>query len=169
MALDETTREWIATLDMHPVADDWAIQMTLSTVPMSHWFYKRNKLRPEDVRLELVAPGWGHWRVELERHDRQYLAQWRTAGDFRVVAKQLRYRKLVQWPSLPDIGAFPALVAQIEAALNIQFIRHVNVEARDIPLAPKRFDDQKLCEWLAPCADSWGRTMRDAGEDSENN
>ena len=101
MQSDVITSQWAAGLGMQPSADGWTIEITLSTVPMSHWFYKRNKLRPEDVKLSLTAPGWGHWVAQLDRHDRLYQVQWRQGNDLRVESEQLRFRKLLKWPAMP--------------------------------------------------------------------
>jgi hypothetical protein len=173
MQPDADTRRWIDSLGMQPTHDGWTIQFQLSTVPMSHWFFKRNKLRPQDVSLTLTAPSWGHWSVDLRRHDGAYLVQWKQGLDIIVEAAELRYRRLTPWPALDGLAGFPALVAAIEAVLGIRFIRHANVGARWIALDARRFDDARLRAWLAPCADTWDRTMRDApdagGADEDEN
>ena len=69
--------------------------------------YKRNKLQPDSLKLKLIVPTSGLWRVDLERHDQPFLAQWRPGDDLRIESKQLRYRKHVEWPSLAGIMYFP--------------------------------------------------------------
>lgn len=154
---------FVASLGMQPSTDGWTLEFTLSTVPMSYWFYQRNRLQPGDVKLSLTIPSWGLWVVNLLRHDREYHVQWRAKIDVQIEAQQIKYRKLLKWPELPNVEGFPSLVKEIETVLGIQFIPHVDVGARYINLSAGKFDDEKLSGWLAPCADSWGRFMKDSG------
>ena len=162
MNIDQTTLAWLAKLGLQPHGQTWSIAIKLSTVPMSYWFVSRNKLTPGAVKLTLLAPCHGLSSAQLERHDRTYVVQWNHGVAPVVNADQLKYRKLLRWPALPDLDSFPLLVGQVEAVLGISFIRYADVAARGIRLDRRRIDEQKLRGWLAPCADEWGRYMRDA-------
>jgi hypothetical protein len=39
----------------------------LTNEPPEHWFYKRNKLRPESLKLDLHIPSNGNWLVKAAR------------------------------------------------------------------------------------------------------
>ena len=153
--VDRRMDPWLEPKGLSASGDDWTIHFTLSNVPTENWFYKRNRLRPEDLKLTLDVPQWGLWRLQLERHDRLFVAQWRPAGFF-VDSQQLRYRKLIQWPTLAELDDFPLIVDRIAAALDVDFLRHVNVGARYIGLENAVSGGSRLSSWLAPCADSLG-------------
>ena len=108
---------WFAQFDMGDMPQGSTFSIVLSNDPIEHWFYKRKKLRPESLKLELIVPSWGHWRLQLERHEPLYLAQWRPNDDLRIESQQLRYRKLVKWPRLASLAAFPQVVEQLERIL----------------------------------------------------
>ncbi|MFW2056667.1 hypothetical protein F4U02_10920 [Acinetobacter haemolyticus] len=146
--------EWISKLGLTELPMNWVISITLSTVPIEHLFYKRNKLKPESIKLRLSVPEYG-----LYRHDDLFQAQWRPNSDFRVQSQQLKYQRFVEWPRLHSLSEFPRLVADIEKCLSIRFLRHVDIGARllDSEMLSR---NKSIFEWLAPCADTIGHTMQ---------
>lgn len=50
---------WFASLDVAEVSYS-VCSIDLSNEPPEHWFYKRNKLRPESLKLELRIPSNGN-------------------------------------------------------------------------------------------------------------
>jgi hypothetical protein len=135
--------------------DHSVISITLSNEPVEHWFYTRNKLRPESLKLQLTVSTSGLWRVDLERHDKLFLAQWRPGDDLRIESQQLRYRKLVEWPRLASIMDFAQLIGSLERSLQVNFLPHADISARLLePEALAR--NPQLRQWLAPCAGSLG-------------
>ncbi|WP_175650750.1 hypothetical protein [Pseudomonas sp. Marseille-P9899] len=147
--------QWFALFDLGALPHDSTFSFVLSNDPIEHWFYKRNKLRPESLKLELLVPCTGHWRVQLERNDNLYLAQWRPNDDLRIDSEQLRYRKLVKWPRLASLMDFPQLIEQLEKSLDVRFLPHANIGARGVE--PETLaSNPHLRRWLAPCAQSFG-------------
>jgi hypothetical protein len=146
--------EWFASLGIEEVSYS-VCGIVLTNEPPEHWFYKRNKLRPESLKLELRIPSNGNWLVDLSRHDQLFNVQWRPDDDLRIQSAQLRYRKLVKWPRLACLMDFPQLVGQLETCLEINFLRHANFGARLIePETLAR--NARIRQWLAPCADNFG-------------
>jgi len=152
---------------VHPEIAEWFVTFGVAEVPYSvcsidltneppkHWFYQRNKLRPESLKLDLCIPSSGNWCVDLSRHDKLFNIKWRPNDDLRVESEQLRYRKLIKWPRLHSLMHFPLLVEQLEQCLEVGFLRHANFGARLLePEALAR--NIKIREWLAPCADTMG-------------
>jgi hypothetical protein len=153
---------WARDLGLNTSNDGWTIKFTISTVPIENWFYSRNKLNPEDLKLELIVPQWGLWNAQFDRHDGLFQVQWRPSNAMYVESQQLKYRKIMQWPQLESLNEFPALVEKIESLLEVEFIRHVDVGARYIDLSQSLEKESKLHKWLSPCADTVGRLMRSA-------
>lgn len=152
--------QWLSSLGLNSEESVWTLGFTLSTTEIENWFYRRNKLKPEDVKIELIAPSAGTWVIQLERKDRLYVAQWRKENDFRVESQQMKYRRLVKWPELNSLYDFPKLINPIEDALNIKFIRHVDVGSRMIDLKPHLNTDSKLFYWLKDCSETIGTAMK---------
>lgn len=152
--------EWFARFDI-PEVPYSVCGVDLTNEPPEHWFYKRNQLRPESLKLELNIPASGNWTVELSRHDKLFRVQWRPDDDLRIESRQLRYSKLIKWPRLHSLMDFPLLVQQLEQSLDVRLLRHANFGARLLePEALAR--NPHIRQWLAPCADTfgWGRRMQ---------
>ena len=152
--------EWFARFEVPEVAYS-VCSIDLSNESPEHWFFKRNRLRPESLKLDLCIPSSGNWCVDLSRHDRQFNIQWRQNDDLRIESQQLRYRKLIKWPRLHSLMDFPLLVGQLEQCLGVRFVRHANLGAR--LLEPEALAcNPKIRQWLAPCADTfgWNRQMQ---------
>ncbi|KQB52580.1 hypothetical protein AQS70_13845 [Pseudomonas endophytica] len=152
--------EWFATLGVDEVSYS-VCAIDLTNEPIEYWFYKRNQLRPESLKLNLCVPANGNWCVDLSRHDKLFNVQWRPNDDLRVESQQLRYRKLIKWPHLYRLMDFPLLVAQLEQCLDVRFVRHADVNTRLLePEALVR--NPNIRQWLAPCADTlgWDRRMQ---------
>lgn len=150
--------DWIAALGIPDESEHWSVAFAISTVPIERWFYARNKLAPDAIKLDLVVPKVGLWRATLSRRDESFQAQWRPNGDLRVESAQLKYRKLVAWPALASLREFPSLPGQIEKALGVSFLRHVDVGGNPM-LDTKRLMaacGPRIREWLSPCADTIG-------------
>ncbi|MBA6116791.1 hypothetical protein JET76_27675 [Pseudomonas putida] len=127
----------------------------VTTEPTETWFFQRNRLRPESLKLELSLPLNGKWRVELSRHDNLFNVQWRPDDQLCVESQQLRYSKLIKWPRLYSLMDFPSLVGQLEACLEVRFVRHADFGAR--LLQPETLARNALIrEWLAPACDTFG-------------
>lgn len=157
----------------HPEVAEWFSCFGVAEVPNSGcsidltnelpelWFYKRNKLRPESLKLELRIPSKRNWLVDLSRHDGLFNIQWRPNDDLRIESEQLRYRKLIKWPRLSSLMDFPLLAAQSEQCLEEHFLRHADFGAR--LLKPEILArNPKIRQWLAPCANTfgWNRKMQ---------
>lgn len=146
--------EWFATFGIDAVSHS-VCSIDVTTEPPEHWFYKRNQLRPDSLKLDLSLTASGNWRVHLSRHDKLFDIQWRANDDLRVVSQQLRYRKLIKWPRLYSLMDFPLLAGQLEQCLDVRFLRHANFGAR--LLDPEALaQNANLRQWLAPCADTFG-------------
>lgn len=146
--------EWFSRLSVAEVSYS-VCSIVLSNEPPEHWFYKRNMLRPESLRLDLCIPSNGNWWIDLSRHDKQFNIQWRPDDDLRVESQQLRYRKLIKWPRLHSLMDFPLLAEQLEQCLEVRFLRHADLGARLLePEALAR--NPNIRQWLAPCADTLG-------------
>jgi len=155
------TAQWFAMLALGDMPDGSVISIMLSNERIEHWFYKRNKLRPDSLKLELIVPSSGLWRVDLKRHDKLYLAQWRPGDDLRIESPQLRYRKLLEWPRLAGIMDFPQLIGSLERVLEVNFLPHADVGARLVE--PEMLSsNEQLRRWLAPCAIclGWNRKVQ---------
>ncbi|KAB0522023.1 hypothetical protein [Pseudomonas extremorientalis] len=155
------TAQWFAMLGLGDVPHYSVISITLSNEPIEHWFYKRNRLRPESLKLELLVPSTGGWRVDLARHDKLFQTQWRLGDDLRVESQQLRYLKLVEWPRLLSVMDFPQLIGSLERTLQVSFLPHADIGAR--LLEPETLaSNPQLRQWLTPCASSlgWNRKVQ---------
>jgi hypothetical protein len=124
------TAQWFSMLGLGDIPEYSVISITLSNEPIEHWFYKRNRLTPESLKLELLVPSTGAWRVDLARHDELFRAQWRHGDDLRIESQQLRYRKLVEWPHLASVMDFPQLIGSLERTLEVNFLQHADIGAR---------------------------------------
>lgn len=150
--------KWFSRFDIAEVSYS-VCSIDLMTEPPEHWFFKRNKLRPDSLKLDLCIPSNGNWRVDLSRHDNLFNVQWRPNDDLRIESQQLRYRKQVRWPRIQKLTDFPLLVGQLEECLEIRFLRHVDFGAR--LLKPNELArNAKIQHWLAPCADTFGWDRR---------
>ncbi|MBF7995566.1 hypothetical protein [Rahnella laticis] len=152
--------EWFARFGVAEVSYS-GCSIDLTNEPPEYWFYKRNKLRPESLKLDLHIPSNGNWLVDLSRHDNLFNIQWRPNDDLRIESEQLRYRKLIKWPRLSSLMDFPLLAGQLEQCLDVRFLRHANFGAR--LLEPEALScNSNIRQWLAPCADTfgWNRKMQ---------
>jgi hypothetical protein len=156
--------EWVCQFGIPNLPDNWVIGITLSSVPIENWFYRRNKLKPESLRLNVNVPAYGHWCVQLERHDGLFQVQWRAQDDLRIESQQLKYQKLMAWPRLIGLQAFPHLIAGVENCLGVEFMRHADVGARLLE-PEKLLANEPLRNWLSPCADSFGCFMQQCGDE----
>lgn len=146
--------EWFATFGIDAVSYS-VCSIDVTTEPPEHWFYKRNQLRPESLKLDLSIPSNGNWRVHLSRHDKLFDIQWRPNDTLWVESQQLRYRKMIKWPRLRSLMDFPLLVGQLEQCLEVRFLRHADFGAR--LLEPEALAcNPDIRQWLAPCADTFG-------------
>ena len=151
---EEKAIQWLVSKGIQPVKGNWSFNIQLSTVKMEHWFYSRKSLKPEDTKLDLALRSFGSWVVQLERHDRLFVAQWRVDNRFEVESEQLKYRKIVQWPELKSLDDFPKLVSEIEQALDIKFTRHADVQGLDCKLEPYLNKNSIFFKWLSDCCTS---------------
>ncbi|MCB4806617.1 hypothetical protein LG651_00025 [Tamlana sp. 62-3] len=87
---------WISSLGLTPTSKYWDITFTLSSTEIEKWLYRRNKLKPEDTRISLSVRSFGSWTVNLERHDKLYISQWRANNDFRVESQQMKYSTFIK-------------------------------------------------------------------------
>ena len=153
---------WAERIGIAPENDAWSVSFTLSTVPIECWFYHRNKLKPDSIKLELTITGDEQWSAKLARNDGLFSVQWRRNGDVRVDSSQLKYSKLTKWPILDSLSDFPSLAARIESLIGISFVRHANVGTNGwiLPERLIREAGPKFREWLAPCADTIGAYLK---------
>lgn len=167
--VDEASQAWASMVDMAPETVPWAVTLRMSTVPMEYWFYKRKRLRPEDLDLELSIPSYGLWRATLRRHDGLFLAQWRPNGNFSVESQQLKYKRLIPLPALQSPQGFPALVGALEKALSVPFIRHTNLGPNGTVDVERWVAEPHpaLQHWLAPCADTLGVYLRSVQDEDD--
>jgi hypothetical protein len=155
----EVMSAWASRLGIDAELNDWVISFTLSTAPIENWCYKRNALKPDDLKLEFNVPSYGLWCAELIRHDGLFQVQWRPQNDLRVESPQMKFNRLTKWPALYSLDEFPNLVGQIESLLGVKFMRHANVGARIINLDTLLTDKSSIHVWLSPCADTLGQNM----------
>tara|TARA_Y100000780_G_scaffold213591_1_gene214615 strand:- start:240 stop:719 length:480 start_codon:yes stop_codon:yes gene_type:complete len=155
--------EWAAHCLAEAMPECSTFSLRLSTVPMEHWFYHRNKLTDSALALDLVVPEHGLWCVTLEPRDRLFQVQWRPGGNLTVESQQLKYRRLMPWPTLDRLMDFPDLIVGIEDALGVRFLRHADIGARLLD-AEALVNDDKLKAWLQPCCDTMNFARRGPGE-----
>lgn len=117
------------------------LAFTLSTTHIENWLYGRNKLKNEDIRLDFTISDDETWQVQLERKDRLFLAQWRPNNHFHIDSQLLKYRSFIQWPAFNHSDEFPLFIKQLEQALKITFVPHVNV--RGLPDDKTRIDNHE--------------------------
>ncbi|MDX8554431.1 hypothetical protein MK851_12465 [Tenacibaculum sp. 1B UA] len=146
---------WLSSLNLKYSNEYWGMTLTMSTVNIEHWLYSRNQLKPEDLKLTLSMYITGSWVAQLERKDQLFLAQWRESG-LTVESQQLKYRRLIPWPKLASYTKFPLIIPAIETALDVKFIRHIDIST--VGIAPKQYlkKNSKMQQWLKPCADTFG-------------
>ena len=149
------TINWISKFHLPELNDGWVIGFTSSTVPMENWFYKRNRLKDDSIKIELNVPESGQWVATLERHDKLFQVQWRPNNDLRVESQQLKYKKIIKWPELLNLSDFPLLIEKIESILNVEFIPHIDISARMIDTGIL-IENKHIKQWLSPCAESLG-------------
>ncbi len=149
--------EWADKLAIKVPNGSWVIGLRISTVPMDNWFYKRNQLKEDSIKLDLNIPAEGAWVATLERHDKLFQVQWRPGDDLRVESQQMKYRKMIKWPSLGGIYDFPSFVKELERTLNIQFKPHVDLSSRLVDI-DKLVENQLIKNWLAICSNTTGHS-----------
>jgi hypothetical protein len=89
-------------------------------------------------------------------------AHYGAHNDLRVQSQQLKYRKLITWPSMSSLQEFPFVVGRIEEVIGVKFIRHVNVGSNGL-VDLDRFvaeSGSRILQWLAPCADTIGTYLQ---------
>ncbi len=163
--LEKQFDAWLETIDMAPTNDGWSLSFTLSSAPIENWFYRRNRLRSEDLKLSLTVPQWGLWRAQLERHDDLFCVQWRPDNNFSVESQQLKYRRIIKWPEMKSLESFPILAGELERVLNVKFIPHVNVGYRFVDVGRAFKENSRMRRWLQPCASSFGKNMEQEGSE----
>ena len=154
----EAFENWLSSLNLKYNKDYWGMTLTMSTVNIEHWLYSRNQLKPEDLKLTLNISIAGYWVVQLERKDRLFLAQWRESG-LSVESQQLKYRRLIPWPKLASYTKFPLMIPALETALDVKFIRHIDISTVGIDLKQYLKKNSKMQQWLKPCANTFGEHM----------
>ena len=157
--LKKNAVDWINQFSLSHPQKGWVIGFRLSTVPIENWFYKRNQLKEDSIKFDLTVPDYGLWVATLERHDGLFQVQWRPDNDLRVESQQLKYRKMVKWPHLSELSAFPDFVSNVESALNVKFIPHVDISSRLVD-TNELITNDKVKQWLAPCCESVGHFMQ---------
>nr|WP_299035093.1 hypothetical protein [uncultured Tenacibaculum sp.] len=159
----EAFENWLSSLNLKYNKDYWGMTLTMSTVNIEHWLYSRNQLKPEDLKLTLNISIAGYWVVQLERKDRLFLAQWRESG-LSVESQQLKYRRLIPWPKLASYTKFPLIIPALETALDVKFIRHIDIST--VGIDPKQYlkKSSKMQQWLKPCVNTFGEHMSHENE-----
>jgi hypothetical protein len=105
--------EWFASFGVAEVSYS-GCSVDLPNESPERWFYKRNKLRPESLVLDLRIPSNENGLVDLSCHDNLFNIQWRQNDDLSIESEQLHYRKLIKWPRLSSLMNFALLAAQLE-------------------------------------------------------
>ncbi|MBU2709025.1 hypothetical protein KCM76_23720 [Zooshikella marina] len=149
--------EWADKLAIEVPNDSWVVGFRISTVPIENWFYKRNRLVGDSIKLDLNIPAEGCWVATLERHDKLFQVQWRPSNDVRVESQQIKYKKIIKWPTLGDIYEFPALVKQLESILNIEFKPHIDMSSRLVSV-DELVENQQIKNWLSKWSNSIGHS-----------
>lgn len=150
---------WTKEMSLNHLPDDWVIGFRLSTVPIEYWLYKRNSLKDDAIKLDITLNYSGTWVATLERHDDLFKVQWRPNNLLHIESQQLKYRKLVKWPVLEKLNAFPEFVIDLEKVLNINFIRHVDISSRLIQ-NQDLVKNKNIQQWLSVCSDTCGELMQ---------
>ena len=158
--LKKSCHDWVNLLGIETQGDAWSLQITLSTVPMSHWLYQQHLLQPSDLKLELTVTQWGKWIATLSTHNHVLKVQWLPKKHRVVDSIYLKYRQLIQWPTLEVPFDFPSLIADIEKQLDIKFIKHVNIDTRQIDFEQSILKNILLKQWLSPFSISIGQGMK---------
>jgi hypothetical protein len=137
---------------------NWTIILVVSTVPIDRWFYRRNALKGEDLRLEITLGNEGRWKVMLARHDNEFLVTWGRDFQPQVRAEQLKYRRMVKWPHFSALLDLGALIADLERVLNVRFERHFDVftDAGMTSEDMVKHHGQAITQWLTPFAATVG-------------
>lgn len=154
----ENTIDWILSKGIEPTQSHWSISFTITTTDIENWFYSRNKLKADHVRLDFTIYSYNNWLVQLERKDKLYLAQWRPNNLFHIDSQQLKYTRLTKWPEFHNPEDFPQFIKAIEKVLDIKFRRHINVGGALEP-SDHINNNSKLFSWLKSCIDTLGTNM----------
>ncbi len=132
----------------------WSLNITWSSCDPTYWVIARNKLKDEDIKLDLQINN-SYWVADLQPKNELFHVQWRESG-LSVESPQLKYRRTVLWPDIRELHRIPELIIQLEEKLAIQFCRHINLQGSLCTLAvSKSFNRNALQKWLGNSATSW--------------
>lgn len=132
----------------------WSLNITWSSCDPTYWVIARNKLKDEDIKLDLQINN-SYWVADLQPKNELFHVQWRESG-LSVESPQLKYRRTVLWPDIRELHRIPELIIQLEEKLAIQFCRHINLQGSLCTLAvSKSFNKDALQKWLGNSATSW--------------
>jgi hypothetical protein len=133
----------------------WSLNITWSTCRPNHWVISRNKLKDEDVKLDLLINS-SYWVADLKQKNDLFHIQWRESG-ISIESQQLKFRRNNFWPDIRELIQIPELVLQLEQKLAVQFCRHLNLQGSLCTLAiSESFNKAALQTWLGNSATSWG-------------
>lgn len=155
----ENTMDWLLSKGIKPTENHWSISFTITTTHIENWFYSRNKLKADHLRLVFTIYSYNSWLIQLERKDKLYVAQWRPNNLFHINSQQLKYTKLTKWPEFDNPEDFPQFIKAIEKVLGIKFERHINVGGLSEPNDHINNNSQ-LFNWLKSCIDTMGTNMK---------
>ncbi len=148
-----TVIDWAKHVGLPTHDKPWSLVFCLSTTAHESWTTDRDQLRNEDLRLALSIPSYGHWCVDLRRHDGQFVAQWRPYDDLRIESTSTYFRDELKWPRLQSLFEFPQLVLELQKCLNTQFLSNAQLSSnRDFDLnAWLSHYGTQVKQWLQPC------------------
>lgn len=127
----------------------WQVDVIIATRPPKEWVSRRHGLKPDDMWLSLTVSSFSPWVVRLKRHDALFTTWWSDKG-IAVDSQQMRYRKLIQWPTLVDPIQLPILIERLNTMLQPGFSRHAEVRILQASDAVR----QSLSTWLSPICES---------------
>ncbi|WMW80805.1 hypothetical protein RF679_00655 [Undibacterium cyanobacteriorum] len=147
-----TVIEWAKHMGLPTRGQTWSLVFCFSTADNDAWLHARDQLRKEDLRLALSIPSYGHWCVDLRRHDGEFVVQWRPYDDLRIESSSRFYRDEFKWPRLESLFDFSQFMSELQACLKIEFIGGAHISS------PSKFDLKpwlaqertKLAQWLGP-------------------
>jgi hypothetical protein len=130
----------------------WKIFFCWSSCEHDHWLSSRNRLKENDVRLNVSFQPNG-WLVELEAKHNLYHLQWRPSG-ISVTTNLLKYSRMTPWPSLTSFLQLPELIFQLEDMQEFKqrkqvFSKQVNLDSYYLDL-DKDFNPDLFKRWLGP-------------------
>ena len=88
----------------------------------------------------------------VQRKDEVFFIKWRESG-LNIDSQQLKFRKLIKWPTINHPCEIISVISEIERILNVSFFKHANIQGN---LVERIHNKALLIEWLGSTARDYG-------------